>query len=124
MTRGQGDKGTRRQGEKLLLPYPLISLSPCPLVSLISQRQLHVLFVTSLSLITKVRPFLNTAMPDLRLEFGLALTRANTLSARSVRTLPRRITWPLPVKENPLDPHLLNWKSPLQESNCSVSPVR
>src|SRR5215475_446251 len=127
-TRGRGDKETKIQGDKGtvgLSPCPLVSPSPCLLVSIrSSQRQRHVLLVVSLSLIVKTRPALTTARPDLAWAIGLMLTRANTLSARSVSKLPTRVVSPLPVKRNPPRPHLVTWKSPVQESNCRVLPLR
>src|SRR5262245_8803081 len=100
-TRGRGDKETKRQGDSgtgRLSACPLVSPSPCLLVYLrSSQRQRHVLLVVSLSLIVKTRPTLTTARPDLAWAIGLMLTRANTLSPRSVSRLPARFVSPLPV---------------------------
>src|SRR5215475_14530384 len=64
-----------------------------------SQRPPQALFVVSLSLITKRRPALTSAVPDLSVAPGLTLAMANTfLSPRSVTTLPWRLVIPLPVK--------------------------
>src|SRR5215475_1025490 len=86
---GDGELGVRNGelGVRKLLPH-----SPFPAPHSPSyQRQRHVLLVVSLSLIAKTRPALTTAMPDLAWAIGLMLTRANTLSARSVTRLPTRV---------------------------------
>src|SRR5215510_16351788 len=123
-----GDIAMGRRGECRRV-YSYFPFSPSPrrpsLWSLLSsQRQRHVLLVVSLSLIVKTRPALTTARPDLAWAIGLMLTRANTLSARIVSKLPTRVVSPLPVKRNPPRPHLVTWKSPVQESNCRVLPLR
>src|SRR5215510_8549703 len=111
--REREDKESGRQGKgetKGQDVFLLVSLSPLLLVPMrSSQRQRNVLLVVSLSLIVKTRPALTTARPDLAWAIGLILTRANTLSARSVSRLPVRFVSPLPVKRNPPRPHLTTW---------------
>src|SRR5215470_11441191 len=101
--------GIWQMGKRYYFRFPTPH-SPFPIPhSLSSQRQRHVLLVVSLSLIEKTRPALTTARPDLAWAIGLMLTRANTLSARSVSRLPTRFVSPLPVKRNPPRPHLTTW---------------
>src|SRR5262245_41436785 len=75
-----------------------------PLDTPASQRQLHALFVVSLSLIKKVGPKnagLITAEPVLRGAIGPISSVADTLESCNVRRLPTRRMSPLPIKAHP-----------------------